>query len=35
VEPPAPDEIRRAGTALVLGALLGLALLLVARRART
>jgi hypothetical protein len=34
VERPSPDEIRRAATALVLGLVLGLALLLLARRAR-
>jgi hypothetical protein len=34
VQRPSPDEIRRAGKALLLGVLLGLVLLLLVRRSR-
>jgi hypothetical protein len=34
VQRPSPDEVRRAGKALALGALLGLVLLLLVRRSR-
>jgi hypothetical protein len=35
MERPRPDEVRRAGKALALGAVLGVLLLAIARRART